>query len=627
MHNSRPTPPPAFGHWKSPITPARMAASYRLHDAMLTDAGDVVWLETRAGESILKHESAGELTERGTKVRGGVGYGGGEFWLNGERLYVVGNQGRLYRIDGFTGFSRPITPGFGGAAAPCTAPAPDWPWVVYVHQYEGADVLAVVDAEGKQYPRRLVSGHDFLAQPRISPDGSLLAYISWEIPAMPWDSATLWLASLETDATGLPYIAGKAPLAGGDDVSAAQPEFSPDGTRLAYLCDEAGWVQPYVRHLASGAVTRLANDEAEYGLPNWVQGLRTLAWRDANTLLAVRSQGTAMTLVGIDVATGAHTDLTHQAGDYTDFRQIHVNAAGDCIVIASSATRPETVVRLGDATPVTANPLARLPHDILTEGAPVTWPGYDGEPVFGVLYMPMRYAPDNGRRPPLIVIVHGGPTSQARQTFQMDAQFFASRGYAVLYVNHRGSTGYGKAYKDRHRGQWGVYDVQDSAAGARWLADSGQIDPERRVIYGGSAGGYTVLQSLVDLPGFWTAGVSLYGIGNQFTLVSEATFKFEAHYSETLLGRLPDAAQVYRDRSPLFHAEKIVDPVLLMQGEDDDVVPRSQSDQMAAALKSRGVPHEYVVFPGEGHGWRKPETIEASFTRTLKFLETYVLYR
>lgn len=627
MHNSRPVTQSAYGLWKSPLTPSRMAANYRLMDARLLDSGEVVWLESKAGEATLKHEHLGDLTERGFKIRGGVGYGGGEIWLNGDRVYVIGTEGRLYRLDGFAGYPRPITPAFGAAAAPVTAPSAGWPWVVYVHQYEGSDVLAVVDSDGRQFPRKLVDAHGFVAQPAISPDGTLLAYIAWDAPAMPWDSATLWLASLQTDATGLPFVVGRQAVAGGPDISVFQPEFSPDGARLAYISDEAGWWQPYVRDLATGMVTRLASDEAEYATPNWVQGLRTYAWRDAHTLVLVRSQGMTQTLVSIDTRTGVQTDLTDQARDYTDFRQVHCNAEGDCIVIASSSTRPEAVVRLDAARPVSANPFARMPQDVITPCAPVTWTGYDGETVHGLLYMPVRYTVASGGKPPLIVMVHGGPTSHARQTFNMDAQFFASRGYAVLLVNHRGSTGYGKAYKDKHRGQWGVYDVQDSAAGARWLAESGQIDPERRVIYGGSAGGYTVLQSLVDLPGFWTAGVSLYGIGNQFTLVSEATFKFEAHYSETLLGRLPESAQLYRERSPLFHVEKITDPVLLLQGEDDDVVPRTQSDQMAAALRSRGVPHEYVVYPGEGHGWRKPETIEASFATTLKFLERYVIYR
>jgi dipeptidyl aminopeptidase/acylaminoacyl peptidase len=205
-------------------------------------------------------------------------------------------------------------------------------------------------------------------------------------------------------------------------------------------------------------------------------------------------------------------------------------------------------------------------------------------------------------------------------------QFYATRGYAVLQVNHRGSTGYGKAYKDKHRRAWGYYDVEDAASGASHLAGHGLADPTKLVILGGSAGGYTVLQSLVSKPGFYKAGVCLYGISNQFTLVSEAEFKFEERYSETLLGTLPEDAALYRERSPLFHADKIVDPVIIFQGDEDNVVPKSQSDSIVAALRERGVPHEYHVFPGEGHGFRKPETIEAYLKATLKFLERYVVY-
>jgi dipeptidyl aminopeptidase/acylaminoacyl peptidase len=204
-------------------------------------------------------------------------------------------------------------------------------------------------------------------------------------------------------------------------------------------------------------------------------------------------------------------------------------------------------------------------------------------------------------------------------------QFYATRGFAVLQVNHRGSSGYGREYRNKHRLSWGVHDVIDAASGASHLVDEGLVDAGKLVILGGSAGGYTVLQSLVDKPGFWKAGVCLYGISNQFTLAS-GDWKFEERYSDMLLGPLPESAERYRDRSPLFHAEKIVDPVIVFQGEDDQVVPRDQSDSIVAALASRGVPHEYHIYPGEGHGWRKPETIEAYLKATLAFLEKWVLY-
>jgi dipeptidyl aminopeptidase/acylaminoacyl peptidase len=227
--------------------------------------------------------------------------------------------------------------------------------------------------------------------------------------------------------------------------------------------------------------------------------------------------------------------------------------------------------------------------------------------------------------PPLVVLVHGGPTSQVTANYQGQAQFLTSRGYAVLQVNYRGSTGYGRDYMLKLRHAWGIYDVEDSVSGARALAEQGRVDPVKRVIMGGSAGGFTVLQTLVTQPGAFTAGVCLFGVANQFTLAAD-THKFEARYLDTMLGPLPAAAAVYRERSPIFHAERITDPVVVFQGDEDKVVPRSQSDTIVASLKARGVPHEYHVYEGEGHGWRKTETIERFYETLDAFLRQYVVF-
>jgi dipeptidyl aminopeptidase/acylaminoacyl peptidase len=249
----------------------------------------------------------------------------------------------------------------------------------------------------------------------------------------------------------------------------------------------------------------------------------------------------------------------------------------------------------------------------------------DGGTVYGLYYPPHNPHFSGLGKPPLIVRVHGGPTSQARAAFNATAQFFATRGYAFLEVNHRGSTGYGRAYWEALKGKWGIYDVQDSICGARFLAEQGWVDETRRVIMGGSAGGFTVLQALVDFPGFFKAGICLYGVTNQFSLVA-VTHKFEARYSDSLLGSLPEAAEVYRARSPLFHADKIQDPLILFQGEEDTAVPRAQSDAIVALLRQRGVPHEYHLYPGEGHGFLKTQTIEHLYTTADRFLRQYVIF-
>jgi len=228
-------------------------------------------------------------------------------------------------------------------------------------------------------------------------------------------------------------------------------------------------------------------------------------------------------------------------------------------------------------------------------------------------------------KPPLVVLIHGGPTSQVTASYNPQAQFLATRGYAVLAVNYRGSTGYGRAYMLKLRQCWGVYDVEDARTGCLALAERGRVDERRRVIMGGSAGGYTVLQSLVSHPGFYTAGVCLFGVANQFTLVQD-THKFEERYSDSLLGPLPEAADLYRERSPVFHADRIKDPVAVFQGDSDQVVPPSQSEEIVGSLRARGVPHEYHLYEGEGHGWRKTETIEQFYTSLDRFLRQYVVY-
>ena len=228
-------------------------------------------------------------------------------------------------------------------------------------------------------------------------------------------------------------------------------------------------------------------------------------------------------------------------------------------------------------------------------------------------------------KPPLIVNVHGGPTSQRTADYYSEVQFFTTRGYAVLQVNHRGSTGYGKVYMDMHRGNWGVYDVIDSISGVNHLAEAGQIDRSKTVIMGGSAGGFTVLQSLVEHPGFYRAGICSYGVSNQFGLLMD-THKFEERYTYWLLGELPEAADLYRQRSPLFHADEIVDPLIVFQGTDDVVVPQDQSDLIVASLKRRAIPHEYHLYQGEGHGWRRPDTIAAYYSAIERFLLQHVIY-
>jgi dipeptidyl aminopeptidase/acylaminoacyl peptidase len=296
-------------------------------------------------------------------------------------------------------------------------------------------------------------------------------------------------------------------------------------------------------------------------------------------------------------------------------------------VIASGGRIPTRIVTYsGAGSQVIARSLAEeLPEKTYALPSPISWIGMDGEDVHGIYYAPQSKDFSGIGFPPLMVLIHGGPTSQRGASFDGQAQFFASRGWAVLQVNYRGSTGYGRPYRDKLKGNWGIYDVQDAVSGAKSLVEEGQVDGSKMVIMGGSAGGFTVLKALEDYPGFFKAGANLFGVANQFTLVAD-THKFEEHYSDSLLGSLPEAAEIYRERSPIFFANKIQDPIIVFQGEEDQVVPQNQSDEIVAALRRNGVPHEYHLYPGEGHGFRKTETIEKFYTSLEKFLKTYVLF-
>lgn len=644
-----------YGTWSSPISPKMMTANRRFGDVQW-DGDTLVWSETRDGQSVLVAQTGTQaprdLTDASMAVRGRVGYGGGEMGV-GHGQVIFSADGRLYRQPLNGGRPRPITPAFGAAASP--ALSPDGAWVAYVLSYEGVDGIALVDSAGSVFPRKLAYGSDFVMQPAWSPDGQTLAYIAWNHPNMPFTESMLKLAHLERDHAGVPYAARLETISGSAAVSVAQPEFSPDGRRIAYLSDATGWIQLYLLDVATGEHTPVTDAPAEHGIAIWVQGVRAYAWaRDGRAIFYRRSEYAASSLWRFDVRTGSHTRV-RGLDAYTHLEQISVSDEGDIALIASSSTIPPRIISLSTRE--------SLPLTLVNEDAPgrmvlidegdesdqgdepriharssgenvsglaaarhLTFTGEDGEPFYGLYYPPTsdRFE-DTSAPPPLIVFVHGGPSTHAAMGFNLTAQFFATRGFAFLEINHRGSTGYGRAYMDRLRGAWGVYDVDDSAAAAQQLVDEGLADPRRLVIMGRSAGGFTTLYSLVKKPGFYRAGIAAYPVADQFTTALD-THKFEAHYSDYLIGELPDAAPLYRERSPLYHAERIRDPLLIFHGDQDPVVPIHQSESIVSVLRDYGIPHEYHVYAGEGHGWRKPETIEDYYGKILDFLKRHVVF-
>ena len=625
-----------YGLWPSPVSPQSLAEGLRLSDvAWDSDGETLVWLEGRSDRGVLVCLPAGEEAPRDLtttlSVRARVGYGGGDFGVAGGWAYFSEASGRLYRQSLAGGPAEPLTPAFGHAASP--AVSPNQRWVVFVHAYEDVDCLAIVDAEGRAWPKKLAEGADFYMQPCWHPQGDRVAWVEWNHPQMPWDGSLLKTATVQTGSDGIPRLQDIRTLAGGETIAVFQPAFSPDGRHLAYVCNETGWSNLYLYDLNDDRHRMLTADGADVGQPAWQQGGRTYGFaRDGSALYYVRNEAGFRRLWRYDVQAATTADLHAGLESYTYLEQPTLSPAHDTLAcIASSSTVPARIVTLplGEKSPAVRvrkrSASESVPEQEFSRPRSVSWPTADGTTVHGLFYPPSSFRYQGIGLPPAIISIHGGPTSQAVTSFHPATQFFTTRGYAVLQVNYRGSTGYGRDYTAALDGTWGVYDVEDAVSGAGYLAEQGWVDGGKLVVMGGSAGGYTVLQALVNRAGFFKAGISMYGISDLFALVA-TTHKFEARYLDRLIGPLPQAANLYRERSPLFAADAIRDPVAVFQGEIDQVVPKAQAEAIVASLASRGVPHVYHVYEGEGHGWRKTETITHFYGAVEAFLRQHVLF-
>ena len=624
-----------YGLWDSPITPDALAGGIRLRGPSWdSDGGTLGWFEGRGDRGLAvvvdAHGSGTEVRDISGDilVRAGVGYGGGDFALADGLGWFIGHDSqRIYRqpLDGAP--ARPVTPAFGEATSP--ALSPDGRWVAYVHSYEDEDVIAIADSSGERWPQHLASGRDFYMQPAWSPGGDRLAWVEWDHPNMPWDGSELRVADIAVSDGGLPTIAASRVVAGGPHEAILQPAFSPDGDALYFISDAIGWGHLHRHDLATGETRALTSGECEYGTPAWGQGVGMFTVLPSGRVVGIRQrQGFARLVVVEGDSEPREIDLPEE---YASFENPVASPTEERLAVIASG--PTTSPRLllvdleqdpPEATTLRLSDPAAFPAANLSVPDPVSWTSAGGAQVHGLYYPPASDRFFDEGPPPLVVFVHGGPTDHVDAGWRPQIQFLASRGYAVLAVNYRGSSGAGRETMLALRGEWGVADVEDCRSGAEAMAARGLADGERLAILGGSAGGYTVLRSLQVHPGFYRAGVCYYGISNLFTLASD-THKFEARYLDSLVGPLPDASARYRERSPIFHADAIADPIALFQGVEDRVVPRDQSDSLAASLRTRGVPHEYHVYEGEGHGWRKRETVEAFYTSVDRFLRRYLL--
>jgi dipeptidyl aminopeptidase/acylaminoacyl peptidase len=621
------------GLWNSPVGARDIAAGTRLSEPCWDTEGELLaWVEGRSDRGVIVLQEPGgslrDLTPPDMSVRAFVGYGGGDFTLHAGIAYFVAQADqRIYRQDTRGGRPRAITPGFGAATTPRVSP--DGRWLAYVHTYEDADAIVIVDTEGKRWPTRIAEGRDFYMQPTWHPSGEALAWVEWDHPRMPWDGTELRLAGLEFPDGTLPRVASSEVIAGGTDIAILQPEFGHDGRSLYYVSDSGGWGRVRRHNLDSGEVT-LYETEGDAGAPAWNHAVRRFAVLPSGDVAAV------LNVRGFDrlalLGEGSVEDASGRHASYYTLSHPVASADGSKLAAVGAGPLPPRVVVIDLSEPLWRAPAVVRRSDTehvspgsLSRPEAVSWTSFDGEQAHGLYFPPTSEHFEASGPPPLVISVHGGPTSQVVAGWNPTAQFFATRGYAVLLPNYRGSTGYGRDYMLKLRHSWGIYDVRDSRSGAEALAREGKADLSRVVIMGGSAGGYTVLQSFVEEPGFYKAGICMFGVANMFTLASD-THKFEARYLDSMLGPLPEAAALYRERSPIFHADRIVDPIAVFQGDIDRVVPREQSDSIVASLRARGITHEYHVYEGEGHGWRKSETIDHFWKTVERFLREHVLF-
>jgi fermentation-respiration switch protein FrsA (DUF1100 family) len=557
---------------------------------------------------------------------GSVGYGGAIFAVRGTVLVYAAKDNRLHGIDLTTGEQWPITPAYEGVAAPAISACGQF--VAFLSEQQGRCDVLLTDIRGQALPVKLSDNPWYAFNPAFSPDGTRLAWQEWDEADMPWDEARLQIVRLAHPLPQCPAPYAALPVQvttlGRPRVSYGSPQFSPDGQHLAFVSDETGWRSLWVAD-ADGGHTRCVDTGAgEIGSADWAPGNIAMRWSDTGeSLYAVRHVQSQDQLLQIawpsltvreilTSATNLGTICTR--GDELAFVGSHP---------AAPAMLSTLNVPTGRETPRATSAVGLLDAASLSQPEVVSWPTAGGATCWGILFRATGPQAASGPRP-LIVEIHGGPTGEAPLGWRPQAQYFATRGWHYLLVNHRGGTGFGRAYQDLLNGQWGVVDIEDARTGAEHIVHLGLADGRRLVITGGSAGGYTTLMALTQQPDFWAAGVSLFGVGDMYEL-RQGSHRFEVNYEQGLIGALPAAGPLWKQRSPLTHVHNVRAPVLLFHGTDDKAVPHQQSVDFCQAVQRQGGIAELVSYEGEGHGFLKEANRKNVIEKMERFLDKYVM--
>ncbi|WP_019588695.1 S9 family peptidase [Deinococcus apachensis] len=616
-----------YGAWPSPISSEAITAAIVGVSDLTVDGPDIYWIEVRpaeGGRSVLVRRgedgTVSDVTPAPFNVRTRVHeYGGRCYAVQASTVYFSHfDDGRLYQqASGET--PEPITPELDVRYADMVLDLPRGRLIAVREDHRGGpreprnELVAVkLTGENPEGGVVLATGADFYASPRLSPDETRLAWVEWDHPNMPWDDTRLMLADVAEDGT----LREVRQVAGGRGESALEPRWSPAGV-LHFVSDRTGWWNLY---RLGTQVEALYPMEAEFSGPHWVFGLAQYTFLSEDRLMCAYNQGGQSHLAVLD-HDGEGWQLRNL--DTTFTLTWDLQAQGSRVVcLAGAPDRRPCIVRFseeGDVEVLQESDAFRMNPQDLSVPEAITFPTEEGQTAHAFFYPPRnaRARGPQGERPPLLVISHGGPTGATFAVLNPFVQFWTTRGFAVLDVNYGGSTGFGRAYRERLRGQWGVVDVQDCVNAARFVAERGDVDAQRMAITGGSAGGYTVLCALTFHDVF-TAGASHFGLSDVETFTQD-THKFESRYLDGLIGPYPEMKELYQARSPIHFTEQLSRPVVFFQGLEDKVVPPDQAKRMFEAVRSRGLPTALVEFEGEGHGFRRAENIQRALEGELQF--------